>query len=194
MSNSTSLIFALFTLTFFQFCKHPETKIHEIDKETKEWVVFQPGTWWLYKNLRTLESDTWKVVSHTESVILADEVNASNFKVLKIHIQTRFRDTFYIYVNSGSATFVTSKHFGLSQLCFFNSSSLSLGACDNNKLNLTHSDTTDNVCTSKVFDMSPLPCTSYFPSYYFWERKIGIKQMIYFNGDTLKLVDQNIIQ
>lgn len=118
-------MFIILSVFCFQ-CKKSSSPIYEILPETKEWTVFQPGTWWLYKNLRTNSTDTWKVVSYKESVRIAGKTSPDSYKTLQIYIETRLRDTFYYLVTPGSSTLKTSKYFGLFQMCFFNSELTSL--------------------------------------------------------------------
>lgn len=55
-------------------------------------------------------------------------------------------------------------------------------------------DSANNVCIKKKYQMLPFPCDGLFPSKVEWERKIGITNMTYPNGDSLVLKSYYILQ
>lgn len=175
-------------------CKKSSSRTIEIEKETRDWVVFQPGTWWVYKNINNNFIDTWKVVGMSEGLVLADEFSISNYKYINVNIQSKYKDTFYLYIENEYCYLSTNKYFGLDQMCFHNGINPEISSCDNNKLRLIKSDTTNGVCTSKVFDTYPYSCTSFFPAFFEWQRNVGLRKMVYNIGDTLELINQKIIQ
>lgn len=167
-----------------------------VDQETKDFVLYQPGTWWEYLNTSTNEIDTWKVIAIQYDITRANEFNPNNVEEYLVRIKsTKFND-FDFYISMSAMILVSKKTLGLSQDAFFNPA---LGVkknqtCDNNYLDLKSSDTLNSKFIKCSFEVNPSPCTDFFPKYYEWKRHIGLEKMICLNGDTLILSSSFIKQ
>jgi hypothetical protein len=53
------LVSSLFFILLFNSCKDKEQFVYNISQETKDYCVFQTGTWWEYENINTHEIDTY---------------------------------------------------------------------------------------------------------------------------------------
>ncbi|MDP2176788.1 MAG: hypothetical protein Q8K70_12865 [Bacteroidota bacterium] len=192
-----SILFSFITLLFTQSCdKKTEPHTAYIAKETKDFCVFQKGTWWEYENTRTNLLDTWKVV---EVLNRFEVIENTKGKVtywaedIKLNLTSIYRDTFSVFVGGG-VDFSTNKYFGLHQLSYFENGLDSMSVCDNLKIKTITRDSMDGKCVLRAFKYITYPCTTFFPYYTKWERHKGITEMAYYNGDTLRLKSSYIIQ
>lgn len=166
-----------------------------INQETKDFIYFKPGTWWLYKNLKTNINDTWKISNRINKIIPPGKTNPYNIENIILSVNTAVYDTFNFDVENNEIIFITKKFNGLNQICYYNNNNINkYGACDNNYIRLLSSDSLDGKCIRLEFDIYPFPCTNFFPKYFVWERHKGLVKMSYPNGDTLVLIEENIIQ
>lgn len=193
----TLSLFIILTFVLLQYSCTEDYSNREtvyIDQDTKDFTVFKPGTWWLYKNLKNNVNDTWKMFFTENYIILPGKTVPNNVERIVLKVSTISRDTFKILITVNNADFATSKFNGSNQICYFNSHLNISSSCDNNYIRLISSDTLNGKSIRKEFDYSPTPCTNIFPNYFVWERHKGLTKMAYPNGDTLVLIDQNIIQ
>ena len=178
----------------FQACKDDSTPpLNTINQETQDFTVFNKNSWWVYMNTRTNELDTWKVQGNSQSIVPPSEMN-EGFERIILDIQTIHHDSFQFIITSQTAKFLTKKHFGLAQDCYFENTFGFAGACDNNKIRLLSRDSINNICVRKLFDIYPEPCTTKFPLYIQWGKNKGITKMSYSNMDTLILIDSKLTQ
>jgi hypothetical protein len=192
-----TLLFSFITLFFTQSCdKKTEPPTAYIAQETKDFCVFQKGTWWEYENTRTNLLDTWKVV---EVLNRFEVIENTKGKVtywaedIKLNLTSIYRDTFSFSMGGG-VYFSTNKHLGLNQLSYYENGLDSMSICDNLKIKTITRDSIDGKCVLRAFKYITYPCTPFFPYYTKWERHKGITEMAYYNGDTLRLKSSNIIQ
>ncbi len=197
-SNKLSLIFPyiLFIsfLGLFVKCSKDEHNTEFINQETKDFIVFKPGSWWVYRKNITNEIDTWKLISRSENIIPADETNNYNTEKITMTIYTNLNDSFQYSIENFGADFKTGKYFGLFQAAYFENGKDKIGSCDNNYIRIIKRDSLNGQCIRREFDLYPVPCTTHFPVYTKWERNLGLTKMAYFNGDTFTLIEQNILQ
>jgi hypothetical protein len=194
-----TLLFSFITLLFTQSCdKKTEPRTAFIAQETKDFCVFQKGTWWEYENTRTNLLDTWKVVEVLNR--FAQQTDGSKnekvvylFEDIRIKITSIYRDTFSFDVGGG-VRFRTNKYFGLHQLSYYENGLDSMSICDNLKIKTITRDSIDGKCILRAFKYITYPCTTFFPYHTKWERHKGITEMAYYNGDTFRLKSSNILQ
>ncbi|MDP2175641.1 MAG: hypothetical protein Q8K70_06980 [Bacteroidota bacterium] len=190
MKNAT--LSYIFLMIITQSCdKKTEPPKAYIAQETKDFCVFQKGTWWEYENTRTNLLDTWKVINLTFNFFNDEKIGNVNYETFGMEITSKYNDTFKFGGFKFGYGFSTSKYFGIGQIAYFETEKV---GCDNNNLELIKSYSINKICVKKEFKMLPFPCTTFFPYYTKWERHKGITEMAYYNGDTLRLKSSNIIQ
>lgn len=195
--NFFILIVSCFVLVvLLSTCKHVNSyPITYVQQETKDFTFFQPGTWWEYKNLKTNELDTWRVLEVSEVIAGDEETSNGKYQTLSIQLNSYYYNSFKMTINDNFCSISTVKNnTALVQHCFFKSISNELDACDNNYIKLINTDSLNNVLTGMEFEVYPSPCTNIFPKHFWWKRHIGLEKMISPSGDTLTLVSYNIKQ
>ncbi len=199
-SNKSTEIFSsicyMIFLFFFISCKEDksETETKYVDQETKDFVAFKPGSWWVYQNSQTNEIDTWKLISRNESIANADEANIFNTEKIHLTIYTILNDTFQYTMENFGANFRTSKYFGLVQPAYFENGTDKIGSCDNNYIKIIKRDSFNGQCIRREFGLYPEPCTTKFPIYTKWERFKGLIKFAYKNGDTFNIINHKVEQ
>lgn len=104
-----------------------------INQETKDFINFKPGTWWLYKNLRNNNTDTWKISNSINRIIRAGKTNPNNMENIILNVNTVRNDTFNFDFENTEIKLITNKFNGLDQICYYNNNNINkYGACDNN--------------------------------------------------------------
>ena len=167
-----------------------------ISQETKDFCIFKSGTWWEYVNTNTNQIDTWKIVNSTITSYINKKHSNTEFEFISLKFTTILHDTFTFNIHNASmGLFFTPKYGGIQSIIYYDEYLIKNDAvCDNNSFKLYKKDSVNNLCIKKKFKMLPFPCNGLFPSKVEWERKIGITNMTYPNGDSLVLKSYYIIQ
>jgi hypothetical protein len=69
----------LISLVFIIFSCKKEDHNHYVSQEFKEWTIFKPGSYWVYKNETTNVTDSIYVISNPATVLFKDQDNPHDF-------------------------------------------------------------------------------------------------------------------
>lgn len=183
------LILGLLILTFNN-CKD-KIEVRRVGQETKDFCVYNAGSWWVYQNSRTNEIDTWRILSSDRKEIIQKK-NEVSYELFIMFLKTDIATHFELNVEPNYSIIFIGNPINQLQPVYFEGSKEDYIGCGNNLLHLIRTDSLDGICVVKEFKYNNIPCVGILPIQYTWKRKFGIQQMIYANNDTLKLIDFKI--
>lgn len=175
-------------------CRKKEVDVWRVSQDIKDFTVFKPGTWWLYKNLKTNLEDTWKVLELNQGISGIRE-EPSKFEFIETKISSYTLGKFDLVIKPYGAELSGQSLFDYVDVCFFeNSSKVGNNICNDHTVRLIHTDSLAGICVTKEFDLYPNTCSGKYPKFYKWKRNIGLVEMAFENSDTLVLQAYNILQ
>lgn len=198
MHTVKAFLLLVVVLTIFYGCypKYESSQTILIDQETKDFAVFQTGSWWLYQNKRTLALDTWKLFQfYLDAIVPASKSTEFNYELKILRFKRSLsNDTFDMYIEEKRINFISAKYFGQGQILYRENANDRVSICNNLWLRVLARDSINEQCVLRAFAYETYPCTTFFPSYVKWERYKGLTEYSYLDGDTFHLIDNHLIQ
>jgi hypothetical protein len=207
--NNRLFIFSLFFILLFNSCKDKEQYVYYISQETKDYCVFQTGTWWEYENINTHEIDTYFITQATNNIKPTRENNISQQEISMRYKRTlTYNNEFLINIDVGpwnkddllilvgetylyQPQLIAMQYFEMRDSLFIDSDDSVkylkyFTSFQSNLTNISY----HNV---KVFDRTT-NINSLFAQKTYWSKNIGVIRREMFDGSIWELKSYNIIQ
>ncbi len=101
MKKSFNLAYCVVAILLLNSCE-PKDKYYYLNQESKEWALYKPGTWWVYKDSVRNETDSLSVTNYLErfSIDYSDKKNL-HYQIINYTITGNLINNFAIILTYG---------------------------------------------------------------------------------------------